>query len=104
MWGLMKERGIEVPRLSGQEMADILAYLYTSHYFDRTASAERGQRLLGTKVVSPATLFAVRVERSPPISRRRTSSGPRPAWWRRMWNHGGWMEDKARQQNVAWPR
>ncbi|MBI3075492.1 MAG: c-type cytochrome [Deltaproteobacteria bacterium] len=33
MWARMKQRGIQPPRLTGQDMADILAYLYVSHYF-----------------------------------------------------------------------
>ena len=103
MWGLMKERGIEVPRLSGQEMADILAYLYTSHYFDRTASAERGQRLLGTK--GCLTCHSVRGQGGKIAADFATSNvvGSASSVVAAMWNHGGWMEDKARQQNVAWP-
>src|SRR5438067_2249127 len=42
MWAAMKERGIDVPKLSGQDTADILAYLYVAHYFDPRASAGRG--------------------------------------------------------------
>lgn len=103
MWAKMKERGIEVPKLTGQEMADILAYLYISHYFDRVASAPRGQQLVqgkgcltchsvrgkggrvaadfaGSKVVgSPSSLIAA------------------------MWNHAVYMEDKAQKLAVAWP-
>src|SRR5215470_17433889 len=50
MWARMKERHIEPPQLTGQEMADIVAYLYTSHYFDAAAgSSSRGQQVLQSK-------------------------------------------------------
>jgi mono/diheme cytochrome c family protein len=103
MWAKMKERGLEVPRLSGQDMADVLAYLYTAHYFDERGNAGRGQRLVtdrgcitchsvrgqggkaaadfasSTVVASPASLIAA------------------------MWNHSARMEAKAEATAVTWP-
>lgn len=101
MWARMKERGIEVPQLNGQEMADIVAYLYTSHYFDPAAGdGARGRQVVRTKgcvachsvrgsggtsaadfavsdtVRSPATLVAA------------------------MWNHSASMEEAARKQGL----
>jgi mono/diheme cytochrome c family protein len=35
MWAAMRQRGLPVPRLTGHEMADIAAYLYTAYYFLR---------------------------------------------------------------------
>jgi mono/diheme cytochrome c family protein len=103
MWGLMKERGIEVPRLSGQEMADILAYLYTSHYFDRTASAERGQRVLQAK--GCLGCHALRGQGGKISADFATSNvvGSPASVIAAMWNHSAWMEDKAQQRNVSWP-
>jgi len=50
MWARMKERGIAAPQLSGQDTADLVAYLYTTHYFDHTAgSATRGRLLVQGK-------------------------------------------------------
>jgi mono/diheme cytochrome c family protein len=78
MWARMKERGIEVPQLTGQEMADIVAYLYTSHYFDPAAgSTARGRQVAQTKGVSPAIRSAEREARSRPTLRPRTSSDRR---------------------------
>jgi mono/diheme cytochrome c family protein len=103
MWARMKERGIEVPTLAGQDMADILAYLYVAHYFDQIANARRGGETVQRKgclgchsvrgkggtvaadfaksgvVGSPASLIAA------------------------MWNHAAFMEAQARKQEVSWP-
>jgi mono/diheme cytochrome c family protein len=49
MWARMQERGLQVPRLKGQEMADIVAYLYVSRYFDQEVSPTRGQQVLRDK-------------------------------------------------------
>ncbi len=103
MWARMKERGIAVPTLSGQEMADILAHLYVAHYFDQPGNARRGARVVQTKgcvtchsvrgkggkiaadfatsqvVVAPATLIAG------------------------MWNHSILMETQTQKREIAWP-
>jgi mono/diheme cytochrome c family protein len=100
----MRERGIAVPQLTGQDMADIVAYLYTSLYFESTAGqAGRGQQLVqgkgclachsvrgqggkvaadfsGSKVVgSPSSVIAA------------------------MWNHGRYMEAQAQKQDIKLP-
>ena len=49
MWAQMRARGIQVPRMTGQEMADVVAYLYAAHYFDQAGDAARGQQLVQGK-------------------------------------------------------
>src|SRR3989304_6260190 len=50
MWAKMKERGIHVPRLTGQEMADVVAYLFVSRSFAQPALGRvQGQQLVQTK-------------------------------------------------------
>ncbi|MFQ5899012.1 MAG: c-type cytochrome [Candidatus Methylomirabilia bacterium] len=103
MWARMKERGIQVPRLTGQEMADIVSYLYLSHYFDQEASSTRGLQLLqgkgclichsvrgrGGKVA--ADFAASRVVGSP------------ASLLAGMWNHSRYMEFRAQKLQVPWP-
>jgi mono/diheme cytochrome c family protein len=103
MWARMKERGIEVPRLSGQEMADVLAYLYTSHYFDQAASAARGQGLLQGR--GCLGCHSVRGKGGKLAADFATSNvvGTPASIVAAMWNHSAFMEDKAQKQNVAWP-
>lgn len=101
MWAAMQQRGIQVPRLKGQEMADVVAYLYVSHYFEEPVSPARGEQVLdqkdclrchaargkGGKV--GADLATYRTARS--------SAGLVAA----LWNHPRYLP--AQRQEVPWP-
>lgn len=103
MWAVMRERKIQVPRLTGQEMADILAYLYVSHYFDQAASGARGQQLVETK--GCLGCHSVRgkggkVGADYATSKVVTSLAGVLAG---MWNHARFMEAQAQKQEIPWP-
>ena len=51
MWAAMRQRGLTPsPLLTGQEMADITAYLYSAYYFESTTGrAGRGRELIRQK-------------------------------------------------------
>jgi mono/diheme cytochrome c family protein len=104
MWARMKERGIEVPQLTGQEMADIVAYLYTSHYFDPAAgSSAGGQRLLQTK--GCLACHSVGGKGGKVAGDFATSSvvGSPTALVAAMWNNSRAMEDQAQKQGMKLP-
>ena len=104
MWARMKERGIEVPQLTGQEMADIVAYLYTSHYFDPAAgSSARGQQLVQTK--GCIACHSVRGQGGKVAADFATSNvvGSPAALIAAMWNHSRSMEDQATKQGLKLP-
>jgi mono/diheme cytochrome c family protein len=101
MWALMKAQEIQVPRMTGQEMADIVAYLYASHYFDQAGDAGRGQTLLQAK--GCASCHAVRGQ-GPKVGADlatypalRSTAGLIAA----LWNHPRYLT--AQQQEVPWP-
>jgi mono/diheme cytochrome c family protein len=104
MWAKMKERGIQVPRLTGQEMADVVAYLYVSHYFDQPAiSRFRGQQLVQSK--GCLTCHSVQ-GRGGKISADFATSkvvGSPASVVAAMWNHSRWMESQVQKQEVPWP-
>lgn len=105
MWAKMKERGIPVPQLTGQEMADIVAYLYTSHYFDPAGgSAARGRELVQSK--SCLTCHSVIGKGGKIAADFATSNvvGSPAAIVAGMWNHSKFMEEQARKQGVALPQ
>lgn len=104
MWARMKERGIEVPQLTGQEMADIVAYLYTSHYFDPAAgSSVRGQRLVQTK--GCVACHSIGGKGGKVAGDFATSSvvGSPAALVAAMWNNSRAMEDQAQKQGIKLP-
>jgi mono/diheme cytochrome c family protein len=101
MWAAMQQRGIQVPRLKGQEMADIVAYLYVSHYFDEAADAARGRELVNAKgclgchaVRGTGGKTAKDLAAYPGL---RASAGVVAA----LWNHPRYVE--AQRQAVPWP-
>lgn len=104
MWARMKDRGIPVPQLAGQDMADIVAYLYTSHYFDAVrGSASRGAQLVQAKRC--VSCHAVRGKGGKVAADFATSTvvGSPSSVIAAMWNHGARMEGQAGKQDVALP-
>jgi len=100
MWRGMKEKGIELPSLSPQEMSDITAYLFSTHYFDEPGNSERGKNVFvkrqcqschgkGTKMVSLANLKG----KISPISMAQM-----------MWNHGPEMLESMRKAGITWQK
>jgi mono/diheme cytochrome c family protein len=101
MWARMQERGVQVPRLRGQEMADLVAYLYVSHYFDQEASPARGREVLQEK--GCLTCHAARGQGGKTAADLGTYRAARSAsaLVAALWNHPRYIE-KLRQE-VPWP-
>jgi mono/diheme cytochrome c family protein len=104
MWARMKGRGIEVPQLTGQEIADIVAYLYTAHYFDPAAGdSSRGRQVMQTK--GCIACHSVRGKGGKAATDLAASDvvGSPAALVAAMWNHGRSMEDQATKQGLRLP-
>ena len=107
MWESMLDEEIEFPELSGEEMSDLMTYLYFSSFIDPPGDPIRGRDhftdkgcvgchepdlakdLLGTRIgmnVSQMNLL--------------TSSEVVAA----MWNHASEMDEATRSSNIAWPQ
>jgi cytochrome c len=99
----MKERGLEVPKLSGQEMADILAYLYTSHYFERAASPRRGRQVIQAKGCLTCHSVGGKGGKIAADFATSTVVGSPASLVAGMWNHSVMMEAQAQKQQVSWP-
>jgi mono/diheme cytochrome c family protein len=101
MWARMQERGLQVPRLKGQEMADIVAYLYVSRYFDQEASPTRGQRVLHDK--GCLTCHVARGEGGRTAGDLATYRAARSgsALIAALWNHPRYLQKE--QREVPWP-
>ncbi len=104
MWARMKERGVGMPQLSGQDMADIVAYLYTTHYFDPAAgNTARGQQLVKSK--GCLTCHSVRGKGGQAAADFASSTAvSSPAGVvAGMWNHSRMMEREAEKQAATLP-
>ena len=104
MWAKLKERGLEVPQLAGQDVADLVAYLYTAHYFDRSAgSAGRGAQLVQSK--GCLRCHSVRGKGGTVSADFATSTvvGSPASVIAALWNHSRSMEEQAQKQNMKLP-
>jgi mono/diheme cytochrome c family protein len=104
MWARMKERHIEPPQLTGQEMADIVAYLYTTHYFDPAAgNSSRGQQVAQSK--GCLNCHSIRGKGGKVAGDLSTSTvvGSPSSLIAAMWNHSRAMEDQAQKQGIKLP-
>jgi mono/diheme cytochrome c family protein len=96
----MEEKGIAFPQLSTQEMADLVAYLFSTRYFDEPGNAERGKavfvrkrcNLCHTKGAKEGDLFQLKGQISPIFIAQV------------MWNHGPEMLEKMRKAKVPWQK
>jgi cytochrome c2 len=99
MSGEFKRRAIARPIFAGQEMADLIAYLYFVNYANVRAAPARGAKLFvekcsrchGSKRVAPDLLAVAGLDRPIGIIAA-------------MWNHAAAMEQAFVKQRVKWPR
>jgi cytochrome c551/c552 len=100
MWKEMKEKGIEKPNLSSEAMSDIVAYLFSTRYFDEAGSPERGKavfvkkqcQLCHAKGTKMASLSHLKGQISPILMAQT------------MWNHGPAMLERMRKAKVPWQK
>ena len=95
-------RGIPRVTFSGQEMADILAYLYFVNYANVTAHPDRGAVLFNAKCGACHTIGEGR-RIGPDLASFAALSEP-IAIIAAMWKHAPLMEHELRSRNRPWPR
>lgn len=94
-------RGIPFVTFDGQEMADVIAYLYFVNYAHVSGTPDRGRRVferncsachvLGQKSIGPDLTRAPGLDKPIGIIAA-------------MWNHASGMEEQIRQRGLTWPR
>jgi mono/diheme cytochrome c family protein len=100
MWKRMEERGMERPTLSPQEMVDLVAYLFSTRYFDEPGDPERGKTIFVNK---RCNLCHVRGSKKLDLSDRKGQISP-ILMAEMMWNHGPDMLEKLRKAKVPWQK
>lgn len=103
MWTEMKRKDISIPKFSGGEMADIIAYLYLINYYDPPGDPARGKILFEKRYCSGCHRFSDPPGIGPNLiqvqhldSSLEVIAG--------MWNHIPEMSRKMQELGVVWPR
>lgn len=103
IWRKMAEMQIPFPTLTGQEMADLVAFLYTLQYFAEPGNAARGREAFERKGCAACHGASGRGGGGAPDLTKSLGAAPPIAIAAAMWNHGSAMAQEARARGVPWP-
>lgn len=96
----MEKKGITFPDLSSQEMAHLVAYLFSTRYFDEPGSAENGKSVFTKR---QCTLCHKKGAKEGDLSQLKGQISP-IFMAQAMWNHGPKMLEKMREAKVPWQK
>ncbi len=87
MWERMQEEGVLHPEFNQQEMADLLAYLYTVRYVGEPGNPAQGEILFESKHCAACHAVRGRGGRSAKDLSAAQSAASSVGWAAAMWNH-----------------
>ncbi len=104
MWAKMTQQSIKRGGLNEQAAADLFAYFYSVHFFDKPGDAGRGKHLFHEKTCDRCHgLTNSPNPAAPPVSKWEALSDPIELT-QVMWNHSGSMLAELQQKKMAWPQ
>ena len=98
---IMEEESLEYPQFEGNEMADLIAYLYFLGFEDPPGNSDKGKLIFTVKGCSGCHEEGGK-SIGPDLSDLKTFVS-RTKILQRMWNHASSMEDLLLIQNNEWP-
>ncbi len=99
MWKRMEARGMARPTLSASEMADLVAYLFSTRYFDATGDPGAGKTVFLRKQCNTCHTKGKRPDLS------ELKGGISPIFMAQaMWNHGPVMLERMRKAKITWQK
>lgn len=103
MWAAMNAKGIERPTFAGQEMADIIAFLYSARYSELGGSPVIGQELFSERKCSQCHGTDARGGKIGPSLRTGERFLTPVSLAVALWSHGPRMYAKAQELGLGWP-
>jgi len=102
MMEAMKARGISLPQLRADEMADLVAYLYSVQYFAQPGDLGKGREALSGKgCLGCHSLSGQGGKSASDLARVKRLDSP-PAVISALWNHSFIMQERTERQGVRW--
>lgn len=103
MWAAMKAKGIERPTFAGQEMADVIAFLYSVRYSELGGSPVIGQDLFSERKCNQCHGADARGGEIGPNLRNGDRVLTPVSLALALWSHGPRMYAKAQELGLGWP-
>jgi mono/diheme cytochrome c family protein len=104
MWSAMTGRNIQAAPMDEQAAADLFAFFYSTHFFEKPGDATRGKRLFTSLSCSRCHgITESNLAAAKPVAQWTTPADP-IAMIEVMWNHAANMRDEMARQKINWPR
>jgi cytochrome c2 len=104
MWAAMERDNIKRGGLDEHAAADLFAFFYSAHFFDKPGDAGRGKRLFHDRTCDRCHgLTDSPNPAAPPIARWQSLGAPIELT-QAMWNHSGAMYAEMQQKKMPWPQ
>jgi cytochrome c551/c552 len=101
MGELMKERNLTWPKFNGQEMADLIAFLYFLKFADKPGDPDTGEKLFAQK--GCGNCHGKNTDNVPDLSTSEALSSTIDIA-QIMWNHAPVMEERILEKDMHWPQ
>lgn len=102
MYGAMEAAGMQKPKLSPGDAADLFAFFYSTRFFDKPGDAARGKIEFSAKHCGDCHGVAEsRGETAPPVAKWESLADP-VVMVQQMWNHSSRMQDAFARRKIAW--
>jgi len=104
MFSAIEKQKMEMPRLTESQAADLFAFFYSAHYFEKPGEAQRGKALFASKGCGGChALTADTKSTGPPVSEWKSLASP-ITLIQAMWAHAGQMQQEMQARHMAWPQ
>lgn len=102
MWAAMEGAGIERPKLTPEGAADLFAFFYSAHFFDKAGDAGRGKSLFDARKCGVCHgITQSRAESAPAVVQWESLADPIHLA-QQMWNHSFRMRQAFERRHIAW--
>jgi cytochrome c2 len=104
MWKEIKEKGLKRPELNPQEMADLIAYLFSLQYFDEPGNREKGSNVFKEKHCIKCHAVNGKGGLKGPDLMKWSHQVTPISMAQAMWNHGPSMLEEMKKMGLSWPK
>ena len=102
MWAAMEGAGIERPKPSPENSADLFAYLYSTRFFDKPGDTARGKQAFADQHCAECHgITESLAENAPPVAKWEALGQP-VVLVQRMWNHSSRMREAFARRKIDW--